>query len=240
MTGDALLMAGVLLLGASVQRLAGIGLALVAGPALALVLGPAEGVRLSNVAAGAISAFGLATVWRQVRPGAMVPLLAAAICTVPIGAVTAARLPAPVLLTGMGAMVCGAVGLVMAGARAESLRGRGGAVTAGAVSGFMNSSAGIGGPAVSLYAVNAGWTVREFVPNALFYGVVINIVSVTAKGPPDLEPGAWALCAAAVAAGALIGRALGDRVPEAPARRLVLILGLAGGAATLTKGLVGL
>lgn len=240
MTGDALLMAGVLLLGASVQRLAGIGLALVAGPALALVLGPAEGVRLCNVAAGAICVFGLTTVWRQVRPGAMVPLLAAAVCTVPIGALTAARLPAPVLLTGMGAMVCGAVGLVMAGARAESLRGTGGAVTAGAVSGFMNSSAGIGGPAVSLYAVNAGWTVREFVPNALFYGVVVNIVSVTAKGPPDLTAHAWVLCAAAVAGGALVGRVLGDRVPETPARRLVLVLGLAGGAATLTKGLLSL
>ncbi|MER5647682.1 hypothetical protein [Streptosporangium sp. NPDC002524] len=42
-----------------------------------------------------------------------------------------------------------------------------GAVATGAASGFMDSAAGVGGPAVSLDAVNTGWTVREFVPSAV-------------------------------------------------------------------------
>ncbi|MER5352033.1 sulfite exporter TauE/SafE family protein [Kitasatospora sp. NPDC002551] len=233
-------MGGVVLLGASVQRLAGIGFALVAAPALVLLLGPGEGVLLSNCAAGAISAVGLAGSWRQVRLTAMLPLVVAAACTVPAGAWVAARLPAPVLLVGIGVLVSAAVLLVMCGTRAPALRGAKGALAAGAASGFMNSSAGVGGPAVSLYAMNAGWTVREFVPNAQFYGVLVNAFSLAAKGMPQLTAPAWLLAAVGIAAGAVIGRALAERVPEGRARLIVLALALAGGLTTLGKGLWGL
>ncbi|MFI6452863.1 TSUP family transporter [Streptosporangium amethystogenes] len=235
-----LLLGGIVLVGASVQRLAGIGFALVAVPALVLLLGPAEGVVLANCAAGAISAIGLAGTWREVRLTAMVPLVAAAACTVPAGAWVAARLPEPMLLVGMGVLVSVAVLLVMWGSRVPALRGAGGAVAAGAASGFMNSSAGVGGPAVSLYAVNAGWTVREFVPNAQFYGVVVNALSVTAKGVPKLTMPLWVLVTAGIAAGAVLGKALAERVPERRARALVLLLALVGGFTTIGKGLWGL
>ncbi|NUT46057.1 MAG: sulfite exporter TauE/SafE family protein, partial [Saccharothrix sp.] len=86
-----LLLGITVLVGASVQRLAGIGFALVAVPALVLLLGPAEGVAMANCGAGAISAVGLAGGRRQVRPAAMVPLIAAAACTVPVGSWVAAR-----------------------------------------------------------------------------------------------------------------------------------------------------
>ncbi|MFB7662796.1 sulfite exporter TauE/SafE family protein [Kitasatospora sp. NPDC056138] len=235
-----LLLGCTVLLGASVQRLAGIGFALVAAPVLVLLLGPAQGVVLSNCAAGAISAVGLAGSWRQVRLTAMLPLVGAAACTVPAGSWVATRLPEPTLLAGLGALVSGAVLLVMSGARVPALRGVRGAFAAGAVSGFMNSSAGVGGPAVSLYAVNAGWTTREFVPNAQFYGVLVNAFSIAAKGVPRLTGPAWLLVAAGITAGAVVGKALADRVPERRARRTVLLLALAGGLTTLGKGLWGL
>ncbi|MCX4531452.1 sulfite exporter TauE/SafE family protein [Streptomyces sp. NBC_00841] len=231
-----LLLSGIVLIGASVQWLTGMGFALIAVPALVLVLGPAEGVVLANCAAGAISLVGLASGWRQVRPASMVPLVVAAACTVPAGSWVAARLPEPALLAGMGALVSGAVLLVLRGVRVPALRGPGGAVAAGAVGGFMNSSAGVGGPAVSLYAVNAGWTVREFVPNAQFYGVVVNAFSVAANGVPQLSAPLWLLITVGLAAGALIGKALTERVPEKRARLLVLLLALGGGIITLAKG----
>ncbi|MFJ9696160.1 TSUP family transporter [Kitasatospora sp. NPDC101183] len=228
------------LLGASVQRLAGIGFALVAAPVLVLLLGPGQGVTLSNLAAGVISAVGLATTWRQVRPRTMVPLIAAAACTVPAGSWLAAKVPAPQLLLIIGGLVSAAVLLVIRGVRAPSLRGVGGAVAAGATSGFMNSAAGVGGPAVSLYAVNTGWTAREFVPNAQLYGVVVNALSLTVKGLPHLAPPAWAVTAGALILGTAVGHVLAGRVEERQARRVVLGLALAGGLATLTKGLAGL
>ncbi|MYS80238.1 sulfite exporter TauE/SafE family protein [Embleya scabrispora] len=233
----ALLLGGIVLLGASVQRLTGMGFALVAAPGLVLLLGPAQGVVLCNGGSGVIGAIGLAASWRRVRLGAMLPLVLAAACTVPLGAWVAARLPEPWLLAGIGAAVCVAVGLVMRGVRIPALRARKGAVVAGAASGFMNSSAGVGGPAVSLYALNAGWTAAEFVPNAQFYAVVVNAFSLAAKSPPQLSTPAWAAVVTALLAGAAVGHFLAARTPEHQAKRAVQWLALTGGATTLLKGL---
>lgn len=230
------LLGGVVLLGSSVQRLAGIGFGLLASPALVLLMGPVQGVALVNCAGVVIGVIGLATSWRQVRMRTMVPLVAAAALTVPLGAWLALRLPEPVLLTGLGALITVAVTLVLLGARVRALHGTGGAVAAGAVSGFMNSATGTGGPALSLYAANAGWTAREFVPNAQFYGLVVNLLSVTAKGIPHLARPAWLLVAVTMGAGVLIGGALAARTPEKGARRIILGLALAGGVATTAKG----
>ncbi|WP_232320331.1 TSUP family transporter [Herbidospora daliensis] len=234
-----MLLLGIVVVGASVQRLTGIGFALVGVPAMALLLGPADGVRLANCGALVISAAGLAATWRSVRPGAMIPLVLAAAAAVPAGAWFARGLPEPALLAVTGAFVTAAALLVMAGVRVRSLRGRGGALAAGAASGFLNASAGVGGPAVSLYAVNAGWTVREFVPNAQFYGVVVNVFSIAAKGLPQLTAPTWALVGAGIAAGLAAGSLLARHVPERPARWTVLSLALAGGLTTLVKGLTG-
>ncbi|MEY9993105.1 putative membrane protein YfcA [Streptomyces sp. V4I8] len=238
-TGDALL-AGTVLLGSCVQWLTGMGFALVAVPALVLLPGPAQGVVLANCAAGAISVVGLAGGLRQVRPGAMVPLCAAAACTVPAGAWMTRQLPEPVLLLVMGGLVTASVLLVLRGARVPALRGRRGAVAAGAVGGFMNSAAGVGGPPVSLYAVNAGWTVREFVPNAQLYGVVVNAFSVAANGVPELSPPRWTAVVAAMALGGLTGRWLAARTSEERARLTVLALALLGGVTAVGKGVWGL
>lgn len=235
---DALL-AGIVLLGSCVQWLTGMGFALVAVPALVLLLGPAEGVVLANCAAGAISVVGLVGGRRRVRLRAMVPLCVAAACTVPAGTWLTRQLPEPVLLLVMGALVTIAVLLVMRGARLPALRGTRGAVAAGAAGGFMNSAAGVGGPPISLYAVNAGWTVREFVPNAQFYGVVVNAFSVAANGTPELAAAQWVAVVAAMAVGAVIGRGLAGRLPEPRARLLVLGLALGGGVTAVGKGLWG-
>jgi uncharacterized membrane protein YfcA len=170
----------------------------------------------------------------------MVPLCAAAACTVPAGTWLTRRLPEPWLLLVMGGLVTVAVLLVLRGFAVPALRGTRGAVAAGAVGGFMNSAAGVGGPPFSLYAVNAGWTVREFVPNAMFYGVVVNAFSVASNGIPGLNRVQWVLVIAAMAAGGLIGRGLATRIPEKRARLLVLLLALTGGVTAVAKGLWGL
>ncbi|WP_406007655.1 sulfite exporter TauE/SafE family protein [Streptomyces sp. NBC_00637] len=238
-TSEALL-AGIVLLGSCVQWLTGMGFALVAVPALVLLLGPAQGVVLANCAAGAISVVGLAGGRRRVRPAVMVPLCVAAACTVPAGTWLTRRLPQAALLLVMGGLVTVSVLLAMRGVRVPALRGTRGAVVAGAAGGFMNSAAGVGGPPVSLYAVNAGWTVREFIPNAQFYSVVVNAFSLTANGVPELSGTQWAWVGAALVVGALVGRALAGRLPEPRARRLVLTLALAGGVTAVGKGMWGL
>ncbi|WP_189305536.1 sulfite exporter TauE/SafE family protein [Streptomyces albospinus] len=231
-----LLLGGVVMVGACVQWLTGMGFALVAVPALALLLGPSQGVALANCAAGVISAVGLVGGWRRVRLTAMVPLVVASACAVPVGTWVAAQLPRPVLLVGMGLLVTLAVLLVMRGLRVSALTGPKGAVAAGAAGGFMNASAGLGGPPLSLYAMNADWTVHEFVPNAQFYGIVVNAFSIAANGVPQLGATGWAIAVAAMVLGAVIGKVLAACVPDGRARQLVLLLALAGGLSTLAKG----
>lgn len=236
-----LALAAIVLLGSSVQWLTGMGFALVAVPALILLLGPAQGVVLANCAAGVICVVGLAGGgWRSVRPAAMVPLCVAAACTVPAGTWMTRQLPDAWLLLVMGGLVTVAVSVIMRGVRIPALRGTRGAVAAGAVGGFMNSAAGVGGPPVSLYAVNAGWTVREFVPNAMFYGVVVNAFSVASNGLPRLRTPEWLAVVVAMLLGGLIGRGLASRTPERRARLLVLLLALTGGVTAVGKGLWGL
>lgn len=238
--GDTALLAGIVLLGSSVQWLTGMGFALVAVPALVLLLGPSQGVVLANCAAGVICVVGLAGGRRHVRPAAMVPLCVAAACTVPAGTWMTRRLPESWLLLVMGALVTAAVLVIMRGVRIPALRGTRGAIAAGAAGGFMNAAAGVGGPPVSLYALNAGWTVREFVPNAMFYGVVVNAFSVASNGLPELTGPQWSSVAVAMALGGVVGRGLATRISEERARLLVLLLALAGGVTAVGKGLWGL
>lgn len=219
------------------HRLAGIGFGLLAAPGLVLLMGPVHGVALVNCAGVVIGAAGLAASWRRVRLRTMVPLVAAAALTVPLGTWFALRLPDPVLLAVCGTLMTAAVLLVLCGARFRSLRGRGGAVAAGAASGFMNSAAGAGGPALSVYAANAGWTAAEFVPNAQFYGLAVNLMSALAKGLPRLSPPGWLLVAGTMCGGIVLGQFLAARTPEKGARRIILGLALAGGVATGVKGL---
>ncbi|MGZ0147773.1 TSUP family transporter [Kribbella sp. WER1] len=237
---ELLLLGGVVLLGAFVQWLTGMGFALVSVPALVIVLGPADGVTFANCAAGVVCLLGLARGWRHVRLRAMVPLIIAAACTAPIGAWFARVLPAPVLLTVMGALVTLTATLLLIGLRIPALKGLPGALTAGATGGFMNTAAGLGGPPVSLYAVNADWTIREFVPNALCYGAMVNLFSLLTRGVPPLTAPQWLATAVTLPLGAALGALLATRIPNSIARTLVLLLALTGGLLTTTKGIAAL
>jgi hypothetical protein len=237
---DVLLLGGAVLLGALVQRLTGMGFALVAVPALVMVLGPVDGVSLSNCAAGLVCVLGLWQGWRHVRLRAMVPLVVAAACTAPIGAWFSRVLPGPVLLVVMGGLVTVTSALLMIGLRVPALKGLAGALTAGATGGFMNTAAGLGGPPMSLYAVNANWTIREFVPNALFYGAVVNMFSLVIRGVPPLAGREWVVAGLGLLAGAGTGALLAGRIPDRTARFLVLSLAIGGGVVTGVKGLFAL
>jgi uncharacterized protein len=107
--------------------------------------------------------------------------------------------------------------------------------------GFMNAAAGVGDPPVSLYALNAGRPVREFVPNAQFYGVAVTAFSIAANGTPRPTGPQRAVACAALTTGAVITRAIAGRVPAHRARHLVLLPAPAGGATTaMTKGVWGM
>ncbi|HLU56505.1 MAG TPA: hypothetical protein VKZ81_13690, partial [Pseudonocardia sp.] len=123
---------------------------------------------------------------------------------------------------------------------ARVLRGTPGAVVAGAASGFMNVTAGVGGPAISLYGLSTGWPHAPFVATVQLYFVVLNGASIVAKGWPVLAPAVWVVALGALAVGAAAGHRLTRHVQPGPARLLVAGVALLGSAATVVKALLEL
>lgn len=237
MTLDSLALLGLAVaLGAATQRLTGMGFALVAAPLLVTVVGPLLGVQLLQVVGIVGSALVLAQVWRDVEPAKAALLLLPALLGILPGAWLARSLPGPLLTVLIGAMVIVALVASLASERARVFRGRGGLVSAGALSGFMNVTAGVGGPAVALYALSTDWAHRSFVATLQLYFIGLSTASLVALGWPTLDPGTWAVTLAAVLLGLGVGHVLTGRVTDRVARGLMIAVALAGASVNVARG----
>lgn len=233
-----LLLALGVLAGASSQRVTGLGFALVSAPLLVLAAGAYDGVLLANLLSVAVSVSVLATTWRDAewRRGLLLSL--PALATVPLGAWTARALPEAVMTTVIGVLTVAALALVAFRPLLRLPRDPYGAVAAGSASGFMNAAAGVGGPALVVYAMSRRWQHARFVATSQVCFLSANAASVTAKGFPRIP--AWDLTVsfAALAAGVLLGHLLAGRIPAAAARRAVLALALAGSSLAVVRGVL--
>ncbi|WNV77384.1 sulfite exporter TauE/SafE family protein [Geodermatophilus sp. DSM 44513] len=237
--GTALLAAAVLL-GALTQRATGLGFALVAAPFLVLLTGPAIGVSLSNVLSASLCALvlvrtGRRTLWREVALLSVPALLA-----IPLGVFVVRALPEGPLLVAVGLMSVAAVAVVAVGRRRALMTGRGSAVVAGALAGFMNVTAGVGGPMVTAYAVSRQWPLPVFIPTAQATLLLLNVASLVGKGLPPLATSVWLVSGVALLVGLAAGELLARRLGAARGLQLVIVVALAGGVATLVRGLVAL
>ena len=240
MTSDLIFLPLGVAAGAVTQRVTGVGFALVAAPLLVLAAGPFDGIILANVLSLLVGVVVLASTWRDVEWRRGILLAVPALAAIPLGAYVARTVPGPLLLVVTGTIVLVALGLVQLSSRAAVLHGTAGAVSAGAASGFMNVTAGVGGPAMVLYAVSTRWEHRRFVATFQFYTVMVNCASLLSKGRPHLPPLALVVSVGALAVGLLLGELLSRRVPAAKAKRAVVLLAMAGALATVVKGLIAL
>ncbi len=231
------------LVGALAQRITGMGFALIAAPALVILLGPFDGVVLVNLCAVLSSLLILPRVWKLVDWTRFGWLVVPALVGTVVGALVAARLPGPVLQLGVGVLVVVALTVSLLVTRTDHVAtGRSPAIIAGAASGFMNASAGVGGPALSVYAVATRWPQAGFAATAQPYFVVIGVASLVGKlGAtgwvlPELEPGAWPLVIGALLVGLGLGELLHKRIPHHAARIAVIVIAYAGGVAAMVDG----
>ena len=219
--------------GAVAQSVSGIGFTLVSGPLLVAALGPADGVRLSVALSLVVNVAVLTRAAREISWRDATLLMVPAVLATPLLARLLRDAPerASQALAGaatlLGALVLGA------GVRWRAAGGRAGAVGAGVVSAAMNVVAGVGGPAVALYAANAGWPAAALRSTGQAYFLVLNVVALASLGLPAVPGGLVLACLVALAAGLLVGARLADRVPEAGARRVTLVLAGLGGLVVL-------
>jgi uncharacterized protein len=129
--------------GAVTNRVTGLGFSLVCSPVMVLVLGPRDGVRLLNMVSVAVTLSNVSTGWRDVRWRDWALLVSAGVVCTPLATWAAHRIDDGVLLVGAGLVTIASAIVLATGRVLHSVRGRRGAVGAGAVSATMNVIAGL-------------------------------------------------------------------------------------------------
>lgn len=226
--------------GAGVQRVSGIGFALISAPFLVLFLGPYDGVLVANLLAVIVSLTTLASNWRDVDRRRAWTLVPTGLLGVIPGVVVARTVPTDVLQVLIGALILAGMVLVQFRARARLDATTRTNVGTGLVSGFMTATAGVGGPALTVYAVATHWPQRAFAATAQICFIGQAVLSLSLKGLPDLSLTTTMLFLLIVAAGLVCGHLLAGRIPEDRARRFVIGLALLGAIGAIVKGILGM
>ena len=240
MTVDLVLVAAAVLVGAGTQRITGMGFALMASPLLVLVLGVADGVATSQALTLIASVVVLFQLWRSVEWAKAGLLIVASLVGIVPGVWLTRQLSAPVLSILVGVLVIVALIAVMSNERARVFTGTAGGAAAGSLSGFMNVTAGVGGPPIVLYQLSTNWAHGPYVATVQVYFIGLNIASLLAGGAPGLEAATWTAVIVALFGGLLLGDRLARRVTDGQARFAIIVVALGGATATVVKGLLDL
>lgn len=231
-------------MGAGMQRITGMGFALVAAPFLVLLLGPVEGVVLVNMC-GAVTAG--AIIFRVVRDidwKRYAALTASALVGIVPAAFLIRVIPPAMLQISIGVILAAGLTVLLVLKSATLPARRRYLWTAGTLSGFMNTAAGVGGPAVSIYSIATRWQHRSFAATMQPYFFTIGAFSLASKAltaPASFPVLPWTMWLA-VAASCLVGLVLGDVaakfVPARAAQVLLIVLAYLGAAATIVRGVL--
>jgi uncharacterized membrane protein YfcA len=224
------------LLGVVAQSVTGFGFSLVSAPFLVAAYDAPAGVQLNVTISALINVALIATAHRRVQWPTVGRLFApAAVATVGVGLLVRDSTSGAVTVIA-GLLCLLGVAAVARNRPVRRLTGTGGTVAVGALSGAINVTAGIGGPPVVLFGLNAGWepVAARATLQAFFLG--INLVAVATLGFPGRIP-LWVV--AGTVAGLAAGRLAVSRVPVEQVRRLTLLVAALGSILAVMRGLVG-
>lgn len=208
------------------------------GP-IVLVYGAIEGVTLAVLLAVIASVFALPSAWRDVDWRRTLWLLGAGLLAAPFGALMTRLMPEPALLFVIAAMaVIALLGPRVSSPAAAVLRGRRGAIVAGATAGFMHSSSGLSGPALAAFAVSDDWEQRRFAASAQVIFLGYGLTSVLLRGLPVSPIWEVSVLGACTALGIIGGALLARVVPVALARAVMLWCAWLGALVVLVRAIV--
>ena len=224
---------------AVIQRVTGLAFVLVLIGPVVLIYGPVEGVTVAVLLAVVASIFAVPTAWREVDWPRTLWLLGAGLVAAPFGALVTRMLPDAALLLLIGGMaVIALLASRIGGVVSATLRGRQGAILAGAAAGFMHASSGLSGPALAAFAVGDRWEQRRFAASAQVIFLGYGLVSVALRGLPVTPLPEVLLLAVCTAVGILAGSLLVRVVPASVARTVMLWCAWAGALVVLVRAVL--
>lgn len=237
----------VLAVGSYLQRVSGMGVGLVAGPVLAVLLGPVEGILVVNVLAFINAALTTLSVRKNVDWRLFAVIAGALIIGIVPGAWLVTYTSPAWLQVLVGVLLLVALSVTTFGHRyVPQVRGTAPAAVAGAVGGFMNTLAGIAGPAITVYAQAARWEQKSYAATLQPIFMVAGALSFVAKvalGAGDLAGTDWRIWPVGVLAmlvGLGLGIATADKITKDTARRVALSLAVIGGITAIVRGAASL
>lgn len=233
-----------LLAGSALQRIAGMGLGLVVAPVLTVLLGAATGVTLSNAAAVLTAVLILQALHQDVDWARFTRLAPLIVLGSLAGVLTVRAMNAAWLDVLVGSTVLLALAWSLLLGRRFVVHGTPAALVAGAVGGFMNSTAGIAGPAMTVYALATDWAQRSFAATLQPIFLLANVTALLGKLAFGAVPSGggvpwwvWLMVLVAVPTGVGIGTVAARWVTSRTARHTAITIALLGGAVTLVRGL---
>lgn len=233
--------------GASGQRMIGMGWGLVVTPAVALVAGPLAAVLVVNLYGVLASLVILPRIWHDIDWRRLLWLTIPALALMVPGLLLAKGLDTDLLRLAVG--VIAVIGVLIAAAFTHAARthdGRAMRASTGAAIGLLNASVGMGAPAVAFYSLLANWHDRTFIATMQPFWVVLSGATVVVRqflapeGAPDWPLWAWLVLAVPVLAGVLLGDRLAHLVSRTVVKRTIIVFSLISGVALIVAGTAGL
>ncbi|GAB3548009.1 TSUP family transporter [Arthrobacter tumbae] len=242
-----ILVLGLIVMGAVAQRIAGLGFALLVSPFLVLILGPHEGVLLVNICGVVSSTLIVPRVWKDIDWQMFRWLAIPAVFGSVAGSFAAVGLPSAPLAVTVGAVVlAGLTASLLLQRSSVVVTGNRSKAVAGLAAGLTNSMAGVGGPAVSAYALLSRWPQRPFAATLQPFFAVIGSVTVIVKllidpgQVPPLETWMWVLIPISIILGIFAGERLSRYIHDRHARFAVIVIAFLGAATALITGIADL
>lgn len=234
------------LLAATIQRVAGLGFGMILAPFMVVLIGAHEGIMLVNFLSIIAPALVLPRIWNHIEWRKVLWLGIPAILIMPLSAWVS-------VMSEAGPLYVVVAGLVLLGLLASVLLSRvdvavdGASRTVQIITGLGSGAGtvlgGVGGPAVTIYAVLSRWPVVKMVATLQPMWIVMSACSFGTKWAfddgqmPGMPWWAWAGSVVAIILGIYFGEWVQRRVDESTVRVLVVILAVLGSLLALGTGL---
>ncbi|TAK42307.1 MAG: sulfite exporter TauE/SafE family protein [Betaproteobacteria bacterium] len=196
----------------AVRGITGFGGALVMTPPLALLFGPAVAVPVALLLESVVAAPMLVHTRREMRWRVIVPILATACATVPLGAHVLVSADPDTLRRSIAAIVIAFSLLLLRGWRYQGRQRISTSIGLGALSGAMAGATSIGGPPVILYLLSGPDRVEITRANLTLFVAVTSLAAIVALWIAGALPVATVLTGLLLAPGYYAGLIAGGRL----------------------------